>query len=239
VATLTIKNDSDAPLEFTTPGGAVSIAPGKSEDLTEKKLKSPVLADALLSGDASIVPIADPTKEGKSDLARAVLPAIVAGTGAKLAKLKTRFDQSQKELIKLRESFNKTRKQVEASLDEAQGSLSGWPGVRKAVKNLILDAEAEDPAVKEKKDALAALEAELKALKSEDLAATGRSLEDWYKDRVAKEQAVKDAAAALAKIAKEKANPLAGQLDALDVGVAGVQAIVKSKVIGKEIPEFG
>ena len=238
MATLTIKNESPATLEFATPGGVVKLEAGKSAELTDKQLKSPGFAEAVLAGKASIAPVNNPGKD-QTDLAKAVLPAIVTGTGAKVAQLKARFDQSQKELLKLREAFNKTRKLVESNLDTAQSTVTGWPGLRKAVKNLILDTEAESPAVKEKKEALKSIEKELEDLKQEDLAATHRTLEDWFKDRLAKEQAVKEAREALAKVSQEKANPLIVEVETLDASIAAVQAIAKNKAIGKEIPEFG
>lgn len=235
---MTVKNESAATVEFPTPGGVVKLEAGKSEDLTDKQLKSPGFADAVLAGKVSIGPVNNPGKD-QTELAKAVLPPIVTGAGAKIAQLKARFDQSQNELLKLREAFNKTRKVVESNLDAAQSSVSGWPGLRKAVKTLIFDAEAESADVKQKRDALKAVEKELEDLKMEDLAVTKRTREAWFEDRLAKEQAVKDARDALAKVNKEKANPMIAEVETLDGRIEAVKAIAKHKVIGKEIPEFG
>ena len=238
MAKLTIKNESGTKLEIQTPGGLLKLGPGESADVTEKHLKAQALADALYAGKASIGPTANPSKE-QVDLAKAVLPPLVIGAGAKLIQAKGRFDQSQKELLKLREAFNKTWKGAESNLTSAQEATTGWPSLRKAVKGLILDSDVEPDVVKEKKDALKALEAELNALKNEDLAVTHRTLEEWYLDRAAKEQQVKAAREALAKVSKEKANPLFAKIETVEANIATAQAIAKNKAIGKEIPEFG
>jgi hypothetical protein len=238
VTTLTIKNESGAKIEFATPGGAVSLDPGASAELNEKQLRSGALADALYAGKLSVTPKPNPTKE-QIALARAVLPPLVTGADARLIQLRTRFDQAQAELVKLRTAFNKTWKVADSSLGAAKDSAVGWPGLRKAVKGFILDTETEDPGIEQKREALEALEEELTALKQEDLSQTGRTLEAWYADRVAKEQTVKEATEALAEVTKAKANPLVAQVDAVDARVGQISGITPATAIGEEIPAFG
>jgi hypothetical protein len=66
-----------------------------------------------------------------------------------------------------------------------------------------------------------------------------RPLEDWFKERVAKEQKVKEAREALAKLNQEKANPLIAEVETLDASIKAMRAIAKDKAAGKEIPELG
>jgi hypothetical protein len=238
VATLKIKNESGAKIEFPTPGGAVKLDAGASADLNEKQLKSSALAEAVLLGRVSFTAAGNPSAE-QTALAKAILPAIVTGANARLTQLKARFDQSQAELLRLRDAFNKTWKVAEASLGATKNGVSGWPTVRKAVKALILDAEREAPEVAEKRDALKALQKELKDLKKEDLGQSGRSLEDWYQDRVAVEQAITEATEALDNVARVRSNPLIAELDSIDERMGVIDAIKPDKAIGSEIPKFG
>jgi vacuolar-type H+-ATPase subunit I/STV1 len=239
VATLTIKNESGAKLEFATSGGAVKLDPGESKELSGNQLKGQGLADAILLGNASIQVAPNPGKD-QVDLAKTVLPPLVTSTGARVTQLGSRFDQSQKELVKLREAFNKTWKAAESNLGAAHAATAGWANLRKAVKGLILDTEEVNEAVKERKDAVKALEQGLEKLKNENLADTpGRTLEHWYADRVAAEKALEEARAALANVRKEKSNPIVAEIETVEAGIARVQAIQKNKAIGKEIQEFG
>lgn len=238
MATLKIKNESGAKLELPTPGGVVSLDTDASADLNEKQLKSPAFADALLHGRLSIT-VGDTPSDEEIALAKAVLPPVVTGARARLTQLKSRFDQSQAELVKLRDAFNRTWKVAEASLGATKSGVAGWPGLRDAVTSLILDADEEPADIREKREALEAAQKELDTLKSEDLGETGRTLEQWYADRVAKENAVRDAAAALAKVSQEKANPLIADLTAIDARVGAIQAIKQDAAIGAEIPQFG
>lgn len=241
MATLTIKNESGAKLALATPAGQVELEPGAQVELSDRQLGSQDLADALYSGKVAFVIPGRPAKE-QVELAKAVLPRLAAGSGTKLTQAKARFDQSQKELMHLRQAFNKTWKAAEIHLGAAKATAAGWPGLRRAIKALILDTEEEDRSVKEKKEALTALEKELeelKALGAEDLAVQARTLDDWYKDRVVKEHAVQKARDAWEKVSKEKTNPLIAQMDALDAGAGAVRAIAKDDAIGREVPEFG
>jgi hypothetical protein len=239
VATLSITNQTDKTMEFPTPGGAVRIEPRASKDLSEKQLKSPVLAEALRSGTAVIARPADRFTPEQRALAKAVLPAIITSTGARLTQLRTRFDQSHQELQKLREAFNKTRRIAAENLDLVKASVEGWPGLREVAATLLLEGEEEDAAVTEKKKALEDAERALEEVKNEDLAVSLRPREEWFADRVAREAAVKAAREALAKVAREKANPLVGEIETLTAGVAAVRAIAKDRAVGGEIPEIG
>jgi hypothetical protein len=238
VATLTIKNESGANIEFATPGGVVKLDAGASAELNETQLRSGALADALYRGKLSVTPKPNPS-EAQIALAKAVLPSLVSGAGARLLQLQNRFDQAQTELQKLRTAFNKTWKVADSSLGAAKSGALGWPGLRQAVKGFILDTETEPPEIEKKREALEALEQELETLKQEDLSQTGRTLEEWYADRVAKEQAIKEATAALAEVTLQKANPLVAAVDAVDARVGQISGIAPATAIGQEIPAFG
>jgi small-conductance mechanosensitive channel len=238
VATLKIKNESGAKIEFATPAGAVKLDAGASAELNEQQLKSTALADAMLLGKVSLTTPANPSAE-QIALAKAVLPPIVTGARARLTQLKARFDQSQAELLRLRDAFNKTWKVAEASLGATKSGVSGWPTVRKAVKALILDAERESAEVTDKRDALKALQKELKDLKKEDLGQSGRSLEDWYQDRAALERAIAEATEALDSLARRQSNPLVAELESIEEHIGVIDALKADKAIGGEIPKFG
>lgn len=237
-ATLTIKNETGADLEIETGGVPKKLAPGATADLSAKELQSRGFAQVLDAGKVSFVKVQKPGQD-EIDLARKVLPAMVVSTRERMAKFKSSFEQSQKELLQLRESFNKAWKVAEASLGAAQSALAGWPALNKAVRNLLLDTMTEDPEVTAKKDAVKALEERIAALKKEEPATTGRTLEQWYADRVVREQELKEAQDALAKVSDAKADRLAADVDALDANVTALTALTKDKAIGKPLAEFG
>jgi hypothetical protein len=236
--TLKVKNETAAELQIQTSTGPVKIAAGAQADLTENQLTSKGFADALAAGSVSFANVAKPTNE-EIALARKALLPLVAATQSRAGTLKGRFDQSQKELLRLRESFNKLWKVAEAQFTQAQTSTAGWKALKNAVKNLLIDTVVEPPDVAAKKKAVADLEEDIEDLKKEDLAVSGRTREQWLADRLAKEQALKEAHAELDKVSSQKADPLIAQVASIDGAVTAIGALTKDNAIGKELPEFG
>lgn len=236
--TLRIKNETGAELEIQTGGAPVKIAAGAQTDLTEKQLASKGFSEAVHAGSVSFVNIAAPTQE-QIELGRKILPALVSSMGERIGNVKGRFEKSQGELFKMRASYNKSWKVAESQFTVAQTSTAGWPTVRKAVKNLLLDTVAEDPAVTAKKQEIKSLEDDIADLNKEDLAVSGRTLEQWFADRYTKEQALIKAKDDLAKLTSKNTDPLTIPVASIDGAVTALSALTKGKAIGAEIPEFG
>jgi hypothetical protein len=238
MATLRIKNVTDAELKIETGGAPVTLAANEEKELSEKDLMSRGFAKAIEAGSVSFV-IPDDPGQDQIELARKVLPPLVTAMRDGIGNHKNRFEQSQRALLQLREPFNKAWKIAKAHLEVAQTSTSGWLAVKQAVQKLLLDTQEEDSSVKQAREAVESIEQEIDELKNEDLAATGRSLEEWFADRFAKEQALKEAQEALAKVSAEKTDPLAIEVASVDGTVAALTALTEDKAIGKEIAEFG
>jgi hypothetical protein len=236
--TLRVKNESGAELEIQTGGAPVTIAAGAETDLTEKQLASKGLSEAVHAGTVSFVHIAAPTQEQVA-LARKILPALVSSLGERIGNVKGRFEKSQGELLKMRNSFNKSWKVAESQFNVAQASTAGWNNVRKAVKNLLFDTATEPPDVTAKKEDIKELEDAITELNKEDLSVSGRSLDDWFKDRNAKEQALAIAKDDLNKMIGQTSDPLATPVASIDGAVTALSGLTKAKAIGAEIPEFG
>ena len=238
MTTLKIKNEKGGELKIETGGDPVKLAAGAEADLSEKELKSQGFVKALEEGSVSFVNVAKPNKD-QITLARAILPSLVKAAGGRIGNLKSRFEQSQKELLKQRDSFIKAWNVADANLTAAQKAVPGWPALQKAVKNLLLDTKVDDLEVTEARNAIKAIQKEIGDLKKEDLAVSGRTREVWFADRLAKEQTLKDAEAALSKVDAEKADPLAEEVATVDTAVAALAGLKKDKAIGPEIAEFG
>jgi hypothetical protein len=236
--TLRVKNESGAELEIQTGGAPVKIAAGAEADLTEKQLASKGFSEAVQAGSVSFVNIMAPTQE-QVDLARKILPALVSSLGERIGNVKGRFEKSQGELLKMRTSFNKSWKVAESQFVVAQASTAGWPTVKKAVKNLLFDTAVEDPAVTAKKQEIKDLEDDIVELNKEDLAVSGRTLEEWFTDRNAKEMALTKAKDDLNKLNAQKTDLLATPVASIDGAVTALSGLTKAKAIGTEIPEFG
>lgn len=241
MATLKIKNVTGAELEIEPGGAPVKLAAGAEADLSDKELMSKGFVKVVEAGSVSFVNVVNPSQD-QIELARKVLPSLVATMRDRIGNYKGRFEQSQRELLKLRESFNKAWKIAEAHLAVAQTSTSGWPAVKQAVKSFLLDTKPEDPSVTEKKADIAAITEAIDNLKNEVLEPqepSGRSREEWFADRVAKEQALKEAQAELANMSAQKADPLATEVASVDGTVVALATLTADKAIGKEIAEFG
>lgn len=236
--TLRVKNESGAELEIQTGGAPVKIAAGAEAELTEKQLASKGFSEAVQAGAVSFVNIATPTQE-QVELARKILPALVSSIGDRIGNVKGRFEKSQGELLKMRDSFNKSWKVAESQFTVAQASTAGWAAVRKAVKNLLFDTATEDPAVTAKKQEIKDLEDDIVELNNEDLAVSGRTLQEWFTDRNAKEQALTKAKDDLNKLNAQTSDPLATPVASIDGAVTALTGLTKAKAIGAEIPEFG
>ncbi len=236
--TLKVKNESGAELEIQTGGAPVKIAAGAEADLTEKQLASKGFSEAVQAGTVSFVNIANPTQE-QVDLARKILPALVSSLGERISNVKSRFEKSQGELLKMRTSFNKSWKVAESQFTVAQASTAGWANVRKAVKNLLFDTATEDPEVAAKKQEIKELEDDIAELNQEDLAVSGRTLDDWFKDRNGKELALAKAKDDLSKLNVQASDPLQTPVASIDGAVTALGGLTKAKAIGAEIPEFG
>jgi hypothetical protein len=238
MTTLTIKNETGEELIIETGGAPVKIPAGGSAKLSDKELNSRAFAAALEAGKISFANVPNPGPD-EIDLARKVLPPLVASMRDRLGKFKNQFEQSQKDLLRQRDSFNKTWNVAETRLGAVQSAPAGWAALKQAVKNLLLDTNTEDPAVTNQKKAIKKLEDVIGKLRNEDLAQTNRSREEWYAERIAKEQELKQAQNELAKLSAEKADPLAADVATLDATVTAVAALKKDKAIGKPIAEFG
>ncbi|HYP07853.1 MAG TPA: hypothetical protein VER03_16590 [Bryobacteraceae bacterium] len=238
MATLNVKNNSAADVEFETPTGPVKIEANKDKNLGEKELTSKGFAKALDGGSLSFAQVQNPSGD-VVELARRILPPLIASMRDRITNQRGRFEAVQKDLLKLRESFNKSWKVAEAQLAASQGSIAGWPAVRNAAKNLLIDTKVEDAEVTQKKQAVTDIEAEIAVLNSEDLAQSGRTLDQWFADRYAKEQALTQAKDELAKVNVQKSDPLATDVASVDGAVTALGALTKAKAIGAEIPEFG
>ena len=142
-------------------------------------------------------------------------------------------------MLALRTGYNKTWKTAETDLNLAQTGVVGWPALQKAVKELLLDTKAKDLDVAVKEAAVAEIEKAIDALNKEDLAATGRTLEQWFADRQAKEQQLATAKSELAAAQAKTADPLAAEVAAISAAVTAVTGLVKDQAIGKEVPVFG
>src|SRR2546421_2475469 len=103
-------------------------------------LKSAGVRDALQTGKVSFAEIPHPA-EDQIKLAGEVLPPLVTATGAQIVNYKVRYEQSAKQLEKLRDDYNKTWKSAAAQLAAAQKAAEMWPALEKAVKALVLDTK--------------------------------------------------------------------------------------------------
>lgn len=236
--TLKVKNETGAELEIPTVSGPVKIAAGANADLDEKQLASKGFSDAVHAGSVSFVNVVAPTPEEVA-LAKKILPPLVTAMGERIGNVKGRFEKSQAEILKMRTSYNKSWKVAESQFTVAQASTTGWPAVKKAVKNLLFDTAAEDPDVTAKKEEIKDLEDEIDKLNNEDLSVSGRTLQQWFEDRNAKEQALVKAKDDLAKLTAKATDPLATPVASIDGAVTALTALTKAKALGTEIPEFG
>ena len=237
--TLKIKNETGAELEIQTGGAPVKIAAGAQADLTEKQLASKGFSEAVQAGSVSFVNIVTPTSE-QVDLAREILPALVSSMGERIGNVKGRFGKSQGELLKMRGSYNKSWKVSESQFAVAQAATVGWPTVKSAVQNLLLDQADKDPEVEAKEDEIKGIEDAITLLNNEDLSPPdGRPIDEWFQDRYAKELALKKAKAELAELIAKHTDPMAATVATIDGSVTALKALTKVQAIGAEIPEFG
>jgi len=222
--TLKVKNESKMPLKIDTGGAPIEIAPGAERELTANELKSASFAKALEDGWVSFVKVDQPTEE-QIKLARLVLPDLVSAAGDRLAAVKGRFEQSQKELLKLREGYNKAWGLAETYLAGAKSTMPGWPHLKSAAENYLLHAAVEDPKVKELKQTIQDLAEQVAALKQQK-PDTPEALEAWFKNRANTEEQLKQAEAELAKMSKAAADPVAAKVIAIDQAASAIGSVL-------------
>lgn len=238
--TLKIKNTTAGPLTIKTggAGGDIELAAGEEAPLTAAQLSSKGFAAALEAGSVSFVPVATPSQE-EIALAEAVLPPLVMGMRDRVRNLKDRFDRSQKDLLERRKAYNTAWKTAAAYLVQAKAAVPGWPALQAGAKNLLLDTVAESPEIAAAKAEVESLEDEIDTLNNEDLAATGRTLQQWFQDRQAKEVQLLEARKLLEGLNAQAAHPLVPVVAEVAGAATAINALTQNAVIGQEIPEFG
>jgi hypothetical protein len=236
--TLKIRNETGSQLQIETGGIPVILDDGEEADLSEQQLKSLGFSKAAEAGQVSFVVVGTPSAE-QIALARLILPNLVKSLGSQVSTLKGRFEKTQKDLLNLSVGYNKTWKTAETDLMLAQASAPGWPNVKDAVQALLFDTAAADPDVVAKQAEVDAIVAAIDALNNEDLTVTGRTLEQWFVDRLEQEQLLTTAQSELAELETTTADPLVAEVNAVDANVTAVTALVKAYEIGVEIAPFG
>ena len=236
--TLRIKNETGTELVIKTGGAPVKIAPAAEADLTEKQLASKGFLEAVHAGSVSFVNIEDPTEE-QVDLAEKILPALVSSLGERIGNVKSRFEKSQGGLLKMRTSYNKSRQVSKSQFGVAQAATAGWPAVKDAVQNLLFDSATDSQEVIDKRDEIKEIEDAIVELNNEDLSVSGRTLEQWFADRLARETALAKAKDDLAKLTAAGADPLAVIVASINGSVTALNGLTEAVAIGAEIPEFG
>jgi hypothetical protein len=238
--TLKVKNTSSSALELDAAagGGTVTVPPGGQEDLTEKQLKGKRFLAALEAGSITFTKVNKPSAEQIS-LASAVFPAMVSGIRDRMERGKNRFAQSQADLIQRQKAYNTAWNVSAANLTGAKSAVAGWPALESAVKNFLLDTAGESQEIADAKAAVKAIEDEIDALNKEDLAATNRTLAEWFADRSAKEQELAAARAAVEALEVQAGHPLAPTVESGSAVADALSQITQDQAIGKEIPGIG
>lgn len=233
MTTLKVRNETGAPLKV----GATTIPRTAEADVPEKDLKTPDFAAALRAGSVTLVPVPHPAEE-QIRLAREVLSGVLTASVQHVAAAKNRFEKSRAALVKLRDAYNKTRSEAEASMAAAKEAVPGWKGVRDAVRHFLVDTRKEPEGLKAAREKLKKSEDRIKELVTEDLETTNRTRERWFADRLAAEKD-RDAAYEEVKALEAKAqvkDPVARQLDTLEETAKAMDALDKDTAIGKEMP---
>ncbi len=233
MATLRLKNESRAALKV----GGTRIAPASEADVADRDLKTPDFAGALRAGSVSVVAVPNPA-EDQIRLAREVLPGVLTASIQHLAASRSRFEQSQAALFRLRDAYNKGRAEAEARLTAAKDAAPGWKGVRDAVQHFLLDTKSESEGLKAARARLSRAEDRIEKLVNEDLDETDRTREAWFADRATAEKEREAAQAEVRKLEEqaETADPTIRQIDVLEEAAEAVAAFDKDSAIGKEIP---
>lgn len=245
---LTVKNETGAEIEIRSGGAApIRIPPGATKDLDVGLLKSQAVADLLHGKKISLQPPnlpAHPTKEQEQavaeqlKLAREVLAPMVTTLGAQILNHRNRYVDSQKELMRLRDAYNKTWTAAEASLAGAKAAAESWGAVQKSIATVIIDATPEAREVTEKREVVEKLDQELKDMAKDNVAAA--DLDAWFERRLARKKELETAKAELEALEKKKGDPLVAEMNAVARNSDSVAALAKSKdkSIGNELPEL-
>jgi hypothetical protein len=245
---LAVKNETGGELEIRSGGAApIRIAPGATKDLDAGLLKSQAVTDLLHGRKISLQPPylpAHPTKEQEQTfaeqmkLAREVLAPMVTTLGAQILNHRNRYVQSQRELVRLRDAYNKSWIAAEAGLAAAKAAAESWGAVHKAITTVLIDTTPEPKEVTEKREAVEKLQQELADMAKDPVAAA--DLDAWFERRLAKQKELAAAKAELDALAKQKSDPLVAEMNTVSKHSDTVTDLAKKKdkAIGKELPEL-
>jgi hypothetical protein len=225
--TLSVKNEHTDPVVITADDGSdpVSVGPGGEADLTAAYLRGEKFRELLREGKLRLVYTREPTAE-QYRLARQVLPPILQRLGGPALSLFGLLTAGKEQLRADAESYNRRWALVRDTVGQAADAEKGTEFLFKGAEH-FLNTALEEKAVSE-------VEEEIADLEGEDLAATGRTLAEWYADRRAKEDELKAAQARLEAAQIEQAQ-LRQLIEALEEAAAAFKEANPSEDIGAKV----
>lgn len=235
--TLTIKNDSSSELVFPTASAPIRVAAGQTAELSAAELAGDAFAEALSEEKVSFVIPQDPTTD-QINLARSSLDPLVRAFDTRLRSAEEQFELARQSLRHQQEAYNQLWEVGCRNFSTLSHTTGGWSALEQAVTGLVLQHRAENPEVAKKRQQVEGLEAQIKTLDQEDLAASHRSREEWFSDRHARQLELDAATKELleAKLKVDQADSLADTLKTLRQRVPVVQARTRDEAIGQSIP---
>jgi len=226
--TIKIKNEAGkkVDVELDDKSEKKTVSADKTIELEEKYLKSASFHRFVEAGDLRFV-LSDTYDDKQLGLARRTLELLINRSGRRFVELHQRALGSKKTMLALRDNYNRSWQAAEQTLKKAKEKEIPTDFLSDAVNHFLN--------VNPEKKTVAELEAEIKKLEKEDLAATGRTLPEWYKERQEKEAALEHAKKVLASAEQALITRYGSLLKHLREAADGLKELDPAKEIGQKI----
>lgn len=230
--TLRIKNVDANPVDIEPDGGdtaPVTVAPNADADLGGQLLSSKSFRALMAEGKVRFIETPNPTP-AQFHLARAVLPRLLRRVGGPIVSLADLLETAKESLDAKRSDYNQRHGAAKSVFQESQDTAQSADHLFRGA-NHFLNTKLEEATV-------AQVEAEIAVLESEDLGISGRTLQEWFADRDARQAELEAAQAALATASERIVAPLAGLLQEVKNAATTFAAVDPNTDIGAPLPPF-
>ncbi len=231
-ATLRVRNEDAAPIRVESDGGSVEpvvIAPSADADLGGRLLSSRSFRTLLASGKVRFIETPSPT-DAQYRLARQVMPLLLKKVGGPIVALADLLGTAKESLNGKRLDYNQRHAGAVAVIQDGKDSAEAADHLYRGC-NHFLNSKLEEAVV-------TGLEADITALEAEDLDVSGRSLQEWFAERDAKQEELQAAQAALEAAERQYVDPLAGLKQAVQEASTTFAAADPSTDVGAALPTF-
>lgn len=225
---LKVKNEHTASVDIVPDNKTpkVTIAAGSEASLGPEHLTSKSLAVLMEEGKISFVKDPATTPE-QFRMGRLMVGPLIKRLGQRRLTLHSQLKSNKKSLATARDSYNNNWTATEKTVQNAKASAT--PTAR------VLDAAKFYLTSKPEEDAIAQIQADIATLEAEDLSVTGRTLQEWYADRQAKQAELEAAQKDLAAVKTQVANPLKDLITGLETASVDFAAADPATDIGSKI----